>query len=85
MPDETYETGEVIFHKGDTLVIYSDGLVDARPDLSLHHTAIARSMGEPTSAEAMLMRLITLANLERTLPDDLTIAVLHCCGHQSGT
>ena len=45
---------------GDTLVIYSDGLPDARPELELGALGVARELAGLTEAQAMLDQLVSL-------------------------
>ena len=76
LPDEVYQQGEVDFAPGDALVLYSDGLVDARPDLAITPATLADVLGGATTAEAMVERLIALGTAGGQLPDDLTVVVL---------
>ncbi|CAA9392186.1 MAG: Serine phosphatase RsbU, regulator of sigma subunit [uncultured Chloroflexia bacterium] len=76
--DETYEDGTLSFAPGDALILYSDGLVDARPDLNLEPPTIAQYLDGATSAEEMAHRLIALAAVAQPYPDDLTVVVLRC-------
>ncbi len=78
LPDESYQEGSTVFRAGDALVVYSDGLVDARPDLTLDIATISGHLREATSAEEMVDRLVQLANPTGPLPDDLTIMILYC-------
>jgi serine phosphatase RsbU (regulator of sigma subunit) len=78
LPNCTYPQGTVTFAPGDALVVYSDGLLDARPDLSLDvETLAARLDGARTAAE-VVERLFALASLTGPPPDDLTVVAL-CC------
>ena len=74
-----YEAGEVDLHPGDTLVVYSDGLLDADPDLRLDRAAIGASLDSRESAAEMVNRLVALPRLDGPPPDDLTVVVLRCC------
>lgn len=76
LPDEEYRQGEIIFTPGDALILYSDGLLDARPDLPLDATFLAAELDGATTAEAMVARLIALGEAGGALPDDLTVVVL---------
>jgi serine phosphatase RsbU (regulator of sigma subunit) len=80
LPGQTYAGGTIVLAPGDALVIYSDGLVDARPDLDLTPASISRSLDGATSAGAIVERLVTLAlgAPGGVLPDDLTVMVLRC-------
>ena len=63
---------------GDALLVYSDGLVDARADLCLDRQAVAEGVGPTTSAAEAVERLVELADPRGPLPDDLTLMVLRC-------
>jgi serine phosphatase RsbU (regulator of sigma subunit) len=65
---------------GDALVVYSDGLLDARPDLAPDPTALAARLDGAPSALAIVERLVALAEggPAAALPDDLTVVVLRC-------
>ncbi len=80
LPDEHYQQGRIVFNPDDALVIYSDGLVDARPDLSLDHHVLAAHLRGVSGAEATVNRLVDLAALRGPPPDDLTVVVLWCRG-----
>jgi len=75
---KVFREGAAILEKGDTLVIYSDGLIDARPELALDHSILARHLAGADGAEEMVDRLIALPSLAGALPDDLTVLVVHC-------
>jgi serine phosphatase RsbU (regulator of sigma subunit) len=77
---KSYQEGSVSFAAGDTLVLYSDGLVDARPELALNHQLLAKELQGAASAQEMMERLITLPGKEGPRPDDLTVLVAHCTG-----
>ena len=76
LPDEEYQQGEIVFAPGDALILYSDGLLDARPDLPLDATLLAAELDGATTAETMVARLIALGEAGGALPDDLTVVVL---------
>jgi serine phosphatase RsbU (regulator of sigma subunit) len=78
MPDETYVEGTVTMAPGDALVVYSDGLVEARPEINLDGPAIARSLDGLASAADMVSSLLGLASTTGPPPDDLTVVVLKC-------
>jgi PAS domain S-box-containing protein len=80
LPEQTYRGGTVQLAPGDALVVYSDGLVDARPDLDLTPVSISRALDGAASAVAIVERLVSLAEggPGNALPDDLTVVVLRC-------
>jgi serine phosphatase RsbU (regulator of sigma subunit) len=75
-----YREGAVSINKGDTLVLYSDGLIDARPELALNSRMLAKQLRGAASAQEMIERLIDLTEQEGPLPDDITVLVVHCTG-----
>jgi serine phosphatase RsbU (regulator of sigma subunit) len=75
--DAEYPTGTTTLAPGDTLVIYSDGLPDARPDLSLDAAAVGAQIGELPDAQTKLDQLVRLVSGIQTRPDDLTLVVVH--------
>lgn len=77
LPDEQYEQRETTLNPGDALVVYSDGLVDARVDLDLTPDVLADQLRGASSALAMLDRLVTLLAPVQTPPDDMTLMVLY--------
>jgi PAS domain S-box-containing protein len=77
LPDATYPSGTTILEPGDTLVINSDGLPDARPELHLDAVGVAGQIGELPNAQAKLEQLVSLVSDIQTRPDDLTLVLLH--------
>jgi PAS domain S-box-containing protein len=75
-----YREGAVSISKGDTLVLYSDGLIDARPELALNNRVLAKQLRGAASAQEMMERLIALTEQQGPLPDDITVLVVHCTG-----
>jgi PAS domain S-box-containing protein len=75
-----YREGVVTLEIGDTLVLYSDGLIDARPELDLNNRQLAKLLKGASSAREMLERLIGLTEQQGALPDDVTVLVAHCIG-----
>ena len=76
LPDAAYQAGMVCLEPGDTLVLYSDGLPDARPDLRLDPAGVAAQIAGITGVQAMLDRLVALATEADRRPDDLTLVVV---------
>jgi len=75
LSNEAYREGAATLAAGDALMIYSDGLTAARPDLFKDPIAVARHVvDEPAVATAE--RLVTLATTTGPLPDDLTVVVV---------
>jgi serine phosphatase RsbU (regulator of sigma subunit) len=73
-----FQEGTVTFEDGDALVLYSDGLIDALPELTLDNRALAGQLDGSASAREMVDRLIALVPPEAPLPDDMTVLVVRC-------
>ena len=77
--DETYEGGSVILEPDDVLVLYTDGLKDARPDLWPTPEALAATIEIGASASDIVARLLEEARawapLSRDI-DDMTVVAL---------
>jgi sigma-B regulation protein RsbU (phosphoserine phosphatase) len=75
-----YQEGTILLEQGDSLVLYSDGLVDARPELDLNHRVLATHLEGAASAQEMVGRLVGLTEQQGALPDDITVLVVRCTG-----
>jgi phosphoserine phosphatase RsbU/P len=73
---ERYQEGSVVLDPGDTLLIYSDGLTEARPDLFADRAAVASFIGGEGDAASIVRDVLAAVEEVRPLPDDLTVAVL---------
>lgn len=80
LPDEVYQEGLIAFAPGDALVLYSDGLIDARPDLNIDPQFLSHHLDGTTSALAMVDRLVALLASVGVPSDDFTVVVLYCSG-----
>lgn len=76
LDDEVYAEGVVTMEPGDVLIIYSDGLTQARPDLFRAGKSAAAPFGQQGSATEIAQSLIDLTTSAGPLSDDLTVAVL---------
>lgn len=85
LPDEHYVEASVTLQPGDALVVYSDGLIDALPDLDLTPEFLSRQLEGAHSALAMVDRLVTLLAPVGTPPDDVTLLVLYCVQQEEHT
>ena len=77
--DETYEGGSVTLDPGDVLVLYTDGLKDARPDLWPTPDALASTIEHGASASDIVTRLVEEARAWAPLSrdfDDMTVVAL---------
>jgi sigma-B regulation protein RsbU (phosphoserine phosphatase) len=75
---EIYQEGTVHFEKGDVLVLYSDGLIDADPELELTPEILAEQAAGEESAQEMVDKLIALTGRPDPQPDDITVLVARC-------
>lgn len=71
--DEAFAEGTTRLDPGDTLIIYSDGLVE-RPDRTIELREFERELAEPASAADTVRRL--MARMPARPADDVTIVVL---------
>ncbi|HEY6009174.1 MAG TPA: PP2C family protein-serine/threonine phosphatase, partial [Geobacteraceae bacterium] len=75
---ERHQEGSITFAAGDALVLYSDGLIDAQPELGLDRFMLAGRIGAATSAREMVEILTAIPTLAGAPPDDLTVLVVRC-------
>lgn len=73
---ELYREGSIILQPGDLLVVYSDGLTEARPDLFRDRATLAAQISPDDAASVTAQRLVELAIEAGPLPDDLTVVVV---------
>jgi phosphoserine phosphatase RsbU/P len=73
---EEYAEGTITMNPGDQLVIYSDGLTEARPDLFRDQQTLAAQIQPDEPAGTTAQRLVDLATSVGQLPDDLTVVVV---------
>jgi sigma-B regulation protein RsbU (phosphoserine phosphatase) len=74
---EHYVEGTITLEPGDQLVIYSDGLSEARPDLFRDTGTLAEQILADETAGTTAQRLVDLATSGGgQLPDDLTVVVV---------
>jgi FixJ family two-component response regulator len=74
--NEEYQEGSVTLHPGESLVVYSDGLVEAQPHAPLDRRALAGHLSGVVTAAAMVERLVGVAATSGPPLDDLTVVVL---------
>ncbi|MCF2970113.1 SpoIIE family protein phosphatase [Synechococcus sp. Nb3U1] len=77
---DAYEQGEIYFHSGDALLLFSDGLLEARPDLSKDRSPLLKPFLDYASATELMEYTLHLALQEFAdhQTDDLTVLVLRC-------
>ena len=74
-PDTQFVRGSVTLEPGDSLVVFSDGLLDLRPDLAIKDVQVAHEVRSAGSAQEMVDVLAQGAR-ERELVDDVTVVAL---------
>jgi PAS domain S-box-containing protein len=81
LPDENFIEGTTVFERGDALVLFSDGLMDAIQHLELNDASLSKKLWE-LNAEQMVDRLMQVMPPE-AMPvlDDMTLVVLKYTGN----
>jgi serine phosphatase RsbU (regulator of sigma subunit) len=74
-PDTKFLTGKTTLEHGDSLVVFSDGLLDLRPDLGTKDVQLPYEARRATTAQEMVDVLAQGAR-EKTLSDDVTVVAL---------
>jgi sigma-B regulation protein RsbU (phosphoserine phosphatase) len=75
LPDSTFTPGKVTLNPGDTLVVFSDGLLDLRPDLATKDVPLPVVARKAKHAQETVDLLAT-GSRDRELPDDVTVLAL---------
>jgi serine phosphatase RsbU (regulator of sigma subunit) len=78
-PDTQYVTGRVSLNPGDSLVVFSDGLLDLRPDLATKEVQLPYEARRAGTAQEMVDILAQGAR-GRDLFDDVTVLALRRLG-----
>ena len=74
-PESEFLTGKATLGHGDSLVVFSDGLLDLRPDLGTKDVQLPYEARRASSAQEMVDILAQGAG-ERALADDVTVVAL---------
>ncbi len=74
-PDTQFVVGQVTMNKGDTLVIFSDGLLDLRPDLGTKDVQLPYEARQAGTAQE-LVDILARGTKGRDLFDDVTVLAL---------
>jgi len=75
LPDTRFVSGKATLGQGDSLVVFSDGLLDLRPDLATKEVQLPAEARRAGSAQEMVDVLVQGAR-DRQLLDDVTVVVL---------
>ena len=78
--EEVYHEGTIRFERGDVLVLYSDGVIDANPQLALTNQILSEQMTGLETAMDMVNALINLTGHPDPQPDDITVLVARYTG-----
>jgi sigma-B regulation protein RsbU (phosphoserine phosphatase) len=76
--DVTYSEKSITLASGDLVVIYSDGLIDAKGEQGIHAEELASILSAEINATTVVERLVAFAVPPGELPDDLTLLVVRC-------
>jgi serine phosphatase RsbU (regulator of sigma subunit) len=71
-PEAEFKIGFANLKPGDTLLVFSDGLLDLRPDLAVKDVLLPADVRRAESAQA-LVDLLTQGARSRELTDDVTV------------
>ena len=74
-PDTEFTIGSTNLKPGDTLLVFSDGLLDLRPDLAIKDVLLPADVRRAATAEE-LIKLLTQGSKGRVLSDDVTVLAL---------
>jgi len=74
-PESMFLTGKATLGHGDSLVVFSDGLLDLRPDLATKEVQLPYEARRAASAQEMVDILASGAR-EKVLADDVTVVAL---------
>jgi serine phosphatase RsbU (regulator of sigma subunit) len=74
-PDSRYAVGKVTLDPGDTLVVFSDGLIELRPDLATREVQLPYDARRAPSAQE-LVDILAQGSRGRELMDDVTVLAL---------
>jgi serine phosphatase RsbU (regulator of sigma subunit) len=74
-PDTQYESGLVRLNPGDSLVVFSDGLLELRPDLATKDLQLPTEARRAESAQDMV-EILARGARQKSLADDVTVLAL---------
>jgi serine phosphatase RsbU (regulator of sigma subunit) len=74
-PDTEFVSGRVTLNPGDSVVAFSDGLLDLRPDLGTKEVPLPNEARRASSAQEMV-EILARGARDRTLADDVTVIAL---------
>jgi sigma-B regulation protein RsbU (phosphoserine phosphatase) len=74
-PDSKFEVGTAHLNQGDTLVVFSDGLIDLRPDLATRDVPLPYDARRATTAQE-LVDIMARDARNGVLADDVTVLAM---------
>jgi serine phosphatase RsbU (regulator of sigma subunit) len=74
-PEQEFTIGWANLKPGDTLLVFSDGLLDLRPDMGIKDVLLPLDVRRAESAND-LVKLLTTSSRSRELSDDVTVLAL---------
>jgi serine phosphatase RsbU (regulator of sigma subunit) len=74
-PDSKFSVGSAHLEPGDTLVVYSDGLIDLRPDLATKEVHLPYDARRAANVQE-LVDILAQGSRNRELADDVTVLAL---------
>ena len=74
-PEPEFKIGFANLKPGDTLLVFSDGLLDLRPDLAVRDVLLPADVRRAATAQE-LVDLLTVGARNRELADDVTVLAL---------
>jgi len=75
LPENMFIPGKVVLNQGDTLVVFSDGLLDLRPDLATKDVPLPLDARRAPHVQEMV-DILAAGSRDRALPDDVTVLAL---------
>lgn len=79
LPGTRFVSGRAALEPGDALVVFSDGLLDLRPDLATKEVQLPGEVRRASSAQEMV-ELMARGAREKELADDVTVLALRRLG-----
>ena len=74
-PESKFQAGKATLGHGDSLVVFSDGLLDLRPDLATKDVQLPHEARRAPSAQEMV-NILAQGAREKVLADDVTVVAL---------
>lgn len=75
LPENSLLPGKVMLNRGDTLVVFSDGLLDLRPDLATKDVPLPLDARRAPHAQG-IVDILAAGTRDRDLQDDVTVLAL---------